>query len=137
MHHDMKKILFVISLLFVFLAHSQPVVRISNGLLKGVTEGEVSIFKGIPFASPPVGDFRWRPPQPVKDWTGVRDATNFGPNCAQGGWGTAPGKIAEGSSEDCLYLNVWKPANAEANSNLPVMVWIHGGGFTGGRSHFS
>ncbi|MBA4258910.1 MAG: carboxylesterase [Chitinophaga sp.] len=128
----MKKILFAFPLFFVILAYSQPVVRISNGLLKGVTEGEVSIFKGIPFASPPVGDYRWRPPQPVKDWTGVRDATNFGPNCAQGGWGTAPGKIAEGSSEDCLYLNVWKPAKAEANSNLPVMVWIHGGGFTGG-----
>jgi para-nitrobenzyl esterase len=111
---------------------SGPEVRTKCGMVKGVTDGDVSVFKGIPFAAPPVGEFRWRPPQPVKPWEGVRDASEFGPNCAQGGWGAAPGTIAEGSSEDCLYLNLWKPADVKTGAKLPVMVWIHGGGFTGG-----
>src|SRR5690606_31842915 len=58
--------------------------------------------------------------------------SEFGPTCAQAGWGGAPGSVSEGSSEDCLYLNLWKPAGAEPGADLPVMVWIHGGGFTGG-----
>jgi para-nitrobenzyl esterase len=109
-----------------------PRVATVSGIVQGVTEDDVTRFKGIPFAAPPVGEFRWRPPQPVAPWEGVRDASEFGPNCAQGGWGAAPGTIAEGSSEDCLYLNLWKPADAKAKAKLPVMVWIHGGGFTGG-----
>lgn len=109
-----------------------PIVHTVNGDLRGVTEGDVAIFKGIPFAAPPVGEFRWRPPQPVASWKGVKEANTFGPNCAQGGWGTAPGKLADGSSEDCLYLNKWKPASATEKSKLPVMVWIHGGAFVGG-----
>lgn len=111
---------------------TEPEIKITSGLIKGVTEGDVSVFKGIPFAAPPVGEFRWRPPQLVTAWEGVRDASEFGPNCAQGGRGAAPGTIAEGTSEDCLYLNLWTPAGAKAKAKLPVMVWIHGGGFTGG-----
>jgi para-nitrobenzyl esterase len=107
-------------------------VQTASGVLRGVTEGDVSSFKGIPFAAPPVGELRWRPPQPVASWEGVRDASKYGPNCAQGGWGAAPGSIAEGSSEDCLYLNLWKPASAKPEAKLPVMVWIHGGAFVGG-----
>ena len=107
-------------------------VQTQYGVVQGVAEGEVSIFKGIPYAAPPIGEFRWRPPQPVKPWKGVREAKEYGPNCAQGGWGAAPGTIAEGSSEDCLYLNLWLPSNAKPDAKLPVMVWIHGGGFTGG-----
>ncbi len=108
------------------------VVATADGTLRGATDGAVTSFKGIPFAAPPVGEYRWRPPQPVTAWDGVRDAIEYGPICAQSGWGAAPGTIAEGSSEDCLYLNVWAPADAKANSKLPVMVWIHGGGFTFG-----
>ena len=111
---------------------ANPEVTTKAGVLRGVTEGDVSVFKGIPFAAPPVGELRWRPPQPAIPWQGVRDASEYGPNCAQGGWGAAPGTIAEGSSEDCLYLNLWTPASARPGSKLPVMVWIHGGGFVGG-----
>src|SRR5690554_911137 len=120
-------------ILLAFIVYAQdPVVETSSGSLRGATEGNVSSFKGIPYAAPPIGEFRWRPPQPVKLWKGVREAKEYGPNCAQGGWGTAPGTIAEGSSEDCLYLNLWLPSNAKPDAKLPVMVWIHGGGFTGG-----
>ncbi len=114
-----------------------PVVQTANGKVQGVTEGDIAVFKGIPFAAPPVGEFRWRPPQPVTPWEGVRDASQFGASCAQGGWGAAPGTIQAGSSEDCLYLNLWTPASAKSNAKLPVMVWIHGGAFVGGSGNTS
>jgi para-nitrobenzyl esterase len=111
---------------------AQPVIQTKSGKLRGANQDGMLVFKGIPFAAPPVGPFRWRAPQPVVAWQGVRDALEFGPNCAQSGWGGTPGTISKGSSEDCLYLNLWAPATVNAKVKLPVMVWIHGGGFVGG-----
>ncbi len=145
----MKKLLSVFTLFLVaFLINVQynevnaktaddPVVGTISGYVQGVSDGDVESFKGIPYAAPPVGEFRWRPPQSVASWDGVLDASEFGPSCATAGWGAAPGTISEGSSEDCLYLNVWRPADVEPGAKLPVMVWIHGGGFTGGSGNTS
>ncbi len=110
----------------------QPIIQTRSGKLRGAIQDGIAVFKGIPFAAPPVGQFRWRPPQPVAAWQGVRDASQFGANCAQAGWPRKAGTIAEGSSEDCLYLNIWRPAEATPDKKLPVMVWIHGGAFVFG-----
>ena len=102
-------------------------IETTAGALHGTREGDISAFKGIPFAAPPVGDLRWRPPQPAPRWSGVRDATAYGSACIQ-----KPGISLENGgdpgplNEDCLYLNVWTP-RAEPGVRLPVMVWIHGG----------
>lgn len=101
-------------------------VRTESGLVQGVTEPALTVYRGIPFAAPPVGDLRWRPPQPAKPWDGVRDATKFAPDPYQG---DGKGHV----SEDCLYLNVWSPAKS-ADERLPVLVWIYGGGFAGGHT---
>jgi len=130
-------------------------VRIDSGLVAGTASGQptVRVFKGIPFAAPPLGENRWKAPQPVAKWDGVRKADAFGAPCAAGAGGgrgggggrgaAAPGAAAQAApapaappreparAEDCLYLNVWTSANSP-NERRPVMVWIYGGGFTGG-----
>lgn len=119
-------------------AQEKPqVVRVDSGQLQGVVDDGVVSYKGIPFAAPPVGDLRWRPPQPVAPWNGIRQATKFGADCMQGRFGPPPDPGAPSEpapSEDCLYLNVWSPSNATQGAKLPVMFWIYGGGFVGGSS---
>lgn len=97
---------------------SAPTAKVKQGQLQGESANGVNVFKGVPFAAPPVGDLRWREPKPAAAWTGVRQATTFSPACNQ--------------AEDCLYLNVYQPAQAKPGGKLPVMVWIHGGAFING-----
>lgn len=110
-------------------------VRTNIGTVEGTTstDGKVHIFKGIPYAAPPVGDLRWKAPQPAAPWANVRKATEFGARCMQTNVFGDMNFRDNGPSEDCLYLNVWTPASS-ASAHLPVMVWIYGGGFVAGAS---
>jgi para-nitrobenzyl esterase len=108
-------------------------VRVEGGEVKGAVENTVLSFKGIPFAAPPVGELRWRPPQPAASWTGVRDATAYGHDCAQKPFESDAAPLGTEPSEDCLVVNVWRPADSGA-ARVPVMVWIYGGGFVNGGS---
>jgi len=126
----MKKIVGLVSVLMVFVAvqsfAQQPSpVKVQEGLVQGTLEDGLTVYKGIPFAAPPVGELRWKAPQPAAKWEGVRQATKFAPAPMQGG------NPPSGKSEDCLYLNIWTPAKS-AGDKIPVMVYIYGGGFAGG-----
>ena len=109
---------------------SQPQARTEQGVLEGIEANGVAVFRGVPFAASPVGDLRWRAPQPASSWRGVRKADNFSPVCMQEG-SYPEDAPPERSSEDCLYLNVWAPHGAR---KLPVMVWIYGGGLRNGSA---
>ena len=121
-------------------AEKSPVLEIDGGQIQGVatTVKGVYVFKGVPFAAPPVGDLRWRAPQPVVPWDGVKVADTFGPGAVQAPHDSSNPWTSEfywedpEFSEDCLYLNVWTPAPGEPEKRLPVAMWIHGGAYTGG-----
>ena len=119
------------------IANADPLkVKTEQGKAQGKTinSGKVNAFLGLPYAAPPVGDLRWKAPEPAAKWKGTRDATKFGAHCAQGRVFDDMIFQDAAPSEDCLFLNVYAPADATAKSKLPVMFWIHGGGYSGGGS---
>ena len=108
-------------------------VKVTGGQLQGVIADGVASFKGIPFAAPPVGDLRWKAPEPSKAWTGLRKADAYASGCMQDSSMVKMVGASVGVSEDCLYLNVWTAAK-NGGEKRPVMVWIHGGAFVGGMT---
>ncbi len=123
----------ILSLALTASAATPDRVKTANGVVEGLgpQASGVREFRGIPFGEPPVGNLRWAPPAPVKNWEGVRKATEFGPRCMQQALFGDMGFRSNGMGEDCLYLNVWTPAKA-ANAKLPVLVYFFGGGFRAG-----
>ena len=108
-----------------------PVAGTADGAVRGLADGAVDEFLGIPYAAPPVGALRWQPPQPAANWSGVRDATRFAAHCPQ-----SAGSFGQAStSENCLFLNVYTPGGRPAGARHPVMVWIHGGALVNGESN--
>ncbi len=109
-------------------ADSGPLVRTRQGLVQGLTVGNVEQFRGVPYATPPLGDLRWRAPLPAQTYSGIRQATAFPAPCIQG-------RVTAGlppPNEDCLYVNVYRPAGSKEHGRMPVLVYIHGGGFGAG-----
>lgn len=108
-------------------------VKTDIGVVQGANENGVLAFKGIPFAAPPTGQNRWRAPQPAAKWKGIKQATQYGPDCAQLPFPSDAAPLGTTTSEDCLYVNIWAPQH-RTNAKLPVIVWIYGGGFVNGGS---
>jgi para-nitrobenzyl esterase len=111
-------------------------VKTEQGRVQGKTinGGKVRAFLGLPYAAPPIGSLRWKAPEPALKWKGARDASRYGARCAQGDYADDMSFQDNGPNEDCLFLNVYAPADASNKSKLPVMFWIHGGGYEGGAS---
>jgi para-nitrobenzyl esterase len=105
------------------------VVKIDSGTIEGAVSGDVLSFRGIPYAAPPVGALRWRAPQPVTPWSGARPAIQYGPDCVQKPVGGDVAPTAGEFGEDCLFISVSRPVGMRADARLPVLVWIHGGGY--------
>ena len=130
----MKKMMFLIACVLCTVAgyaQQEPLATTQYGVLEGVCESGVNVFKGVPFAAPPVGENRWRAPQPLQSWQGVRSAKKFGDDPMQGNPFGDMGFDAEKKSEDCLYLNVWTPSKTMTD-RLPVVIYFNGGGLIAG-----
>lgn len=112
-------------------AQTAPIAKIDTGSLEGTRRGELIVFKGIPYAAPPVGERRWRPPAPAAAWPGMRKAAEFGADCVHSRRDWEADREGAPMREDCLFLNVWAPAKPP-KGGAPVMFWIHGGSFTAG-----
>ena len=127
---QLKKLIILIFLTMItHIANASALrqVNVEQGTLEGAIEANLMVFKGVPFAKPPVGELRWKAPQPPTNWQGVREAKEYAPAPIQAG------NPVSGISEDSLYLNIWTPAKS-ADEQLPVFVWIYGGGFSFGSS---
>jgi para-nitrobenzyl esterase len=125
-------LLVVVPAISVISLAQSPKTVTESGTISGVRESGLSVYKGVPFAAPPVGDLRWRPPAPVTPWTGTRKSETFSPACMQVGV-SMPGETPPAVSEDCLNLNIWTPTKS-AKERLPVIVWIYGGGYINGSA---
>ena len=128
----LKATMLVVAALALATAVQAQTVVIASGAVAGRTENGVVSWKGVPFAEAPTGLLRWRAPRPAKPWKAVRQATEYGHDCMQLPFPSDAAPLGTQPSEDCLTLNVWKPA--EAKAKLPVIVWIYGGGFVNGGS---
>lgn len=127
----MKKIFISLALMLLstgIFAQNAPQVTTADGIIEGVNESGLKVFKGVPFAAPPVGDLRWKAPQPVEKWQGVRKTVEYGPNPMQENLFGDMNFGTSKNSEDCLYLNIWTPAKT-MNEKLPVLIYFNGGGW--------
>jgi len=128
----MRALSILFMLLFAGPAMAAPMVTTAQGALSGASDNGVDSFKNIPYAAPPVGPLRWQAPGAAPHWSGTRDAGAFGPACPQHATDGLVARANLPQSDDCLTLNVWSPQ--QHGAKLPVMVWIHGGGFTQGAA---